>query len=71
MKTAKALRREAVLKYLVEHLGQPIAAGENYTKRGSVVRFHAKTLQSMEDDGVLQGRIGNDGARWYFAKEGR
>lgn len=67
MKSDCGQRREAVLKFLIEHPGQPIVAGNNYTKYGSSIRFHFKTLQSMESDGVLRGRIGNDGERWYFA----
>ena len=46
-----------------------IAAGYNMSREGSRHTLPAKTCASLEKLGLLRGRVGNDGPRWYEITE--
>jgi hypothetical protein len=54
-----------VLRWMATNEGVPVAAGYNVSNRGSRCRFASSTLRSLEARGLIDGRLGNDGDRWY------
>lgn len=42
-----------------------VSGGANTSGRGSVHHFNYSTCASLERHGMLKGRLGNDGSRWY------
>ncbi len=63
--TARQLK---ALRWLIVNEGTPLIAGHagNVAKDGTSVRFHARTLLSLADRGLVRKSIGNDGDCWYW-----
>ena len=57
-----------VLRWMSVHKSTPASAGANVAG-GKVYHFNTSTMSSLEDRGLIEGYLGNDGARWYSLTE--